>query len=823
MKHYLLTLPIAFLATTVSMAQTAPETALTAQEGTNKYTVEGESSQTVYWKFTADKNYIACTSPLEGSYNTPTVGTEFTTNEYGQQLVGLRSAGIKYPQVAYPLKKGTTYYFASTNLGDTGFQLQLIENNNIDGGMSAGSPAELADGQMTYLGDPYSTSYNNYNVYAAYTATEDGLLTLSSAAYLTATVNGTSYTSSYDSGNNVFSFGVESGKTYNVSISTYQPIIVSTSISHPTKGSIEMPFEGNDGANTVPADADTYYYTYTPQTSGYLTISSNDEIPGGSVKIYSSKSDAEPVAVSEQGTFNVRTEVKYPGNTYYIAVDKIDFTDEPETFNIAMEAYKPGELESNPIVIGQLPSTQTLEAATGTYYYSVSVPAGTEKFLTVTALGNVDSNTTLSVYPTGNSWSGVNGNGSVELNVSNSYDTNYTIKWTANEPKPLSFTVAYKDIEPGDVITSPIEAVSGENRIKSDGTKYYSYTATRSGKLAIELGSPEMSVAFPRGTGAYDGNYEPIVNGITYSLEAQSGTTYLIAISNAKQGETFYLSESDFQQGEVRNMPIEVEGNEFTIGKNQNNCWIKYTAKEDCQVTIDCDAPYYDNGSSMVYFGKENEYMTGMTATRQNGSDYDTYFHGTKVLNAGESLLVHLQLIGNVEGNRVTFTEGEMPAGMSALKPFEISVGESVDVKTNNTVWVKANVTKGENVFVANQAMRTIIYTSLEDAKNETNGEFVNYDSSYDENWNITCTLRKNFDADATIYFQIFGTYSDASFTFQSNGTATAINGISGAATAKTEVFNLNGVKVANSTEGLEDGVYVVRQNGKAKKVVIRK
>lgn len=824
MKHYLLTLPIAFLATTVSMAQTTPETALTAQEGTNKYTVEGDKSQTVYWKFTADKNYLAGVSPLDGTYNTPTVGTEFAEDpDNGRQLVGMKGASIAYPQVGYPLKKGTTYYFSSSNLGDAGFKLVLTENDNIDGGATADSPATLADGQTTFIGDPYSTSYA-YSAYAAYTATESGLLTVKSSAYLNTTVNGTSYAGTYNNdGSYTIAFGVESGQTYNVAFNNlYQPIIVSAALSHPTAGSIDLPFEGKDGENTVPADAETYYYTYTPQTTGFLTVSSDCAIPGGDVKIYSSKTDATPVATSEQGSFNVRTEVLYTGNTYYIVVNKIDFTDEPETFNISMDAYKAGEQENNPIVIGELPSEQTLATATGTYYYSVSVPAGTEKFLTVKADGEVSGGTTVSVYPAGNSWGGVNGSDYVQANVNNSYDTNYIIKWTANESKPLSFTVAYKDIESGDVITNPIEAVAGKNEIASDGTKYYTYTATRSGKLAIELSDPEMSVSFPRGTGAYDGTYDPIINGITYSLDAESGTSYIITINNAKQGESFTLSETDFQQGEVRENPIAVENGEFTIGKDQNNCWIKYTAKNDCQVTVDCDAPYYDNGSSMVFFGKENEYMTGMTATRQDGSNYDTYFHGTKVLNAGESLLVHIQLTGNVEGCKVTFAEGEMPAGMSASKPLDIAAGESLSLKSNTTVWVKANVTKGENVFVTDQSVRTMLYTSLEDAKSETNGEVVSYDQQYDENWNVTCTYRKTFDADATVYFQIFGSYSDFTFTYAADGTATAINGINGDAAAKTEVFNLNGVKVADTTKGLASGVYVVRQNGKAKKIVIK-
>ena len=825
MKHYLLTLPIAFLSATASMAQTTPETALTVKEGTNSYTVEGDKSQTVYWKFTADKNYIAAVSPLEGSYNTPTVGTEFTTNADTnvQELVGMKNASIKYPQCGYPFKKGVTYYIANTGYnGDTGFQLALTEDDNINGGVTADAPVELTVGKNTYVGDPYNNSYG-YSAYASYSATESGMLTVTSSSYMNASVNGVQYTSNYVNNSYSFSFGVTDGEKYSITFNNlYQPIFVKADISHPTEGSVDMPFTGKDGANTLPADYGKYYYSYTPQTTGFLTVSSDTELPGGTVAIYDSKTSSTPLATSEQGTFNVRTEVAYTGTTYYIVVDKVDGTDADETFNISMEAYKAGEKESNPIVVENLPATETLEAAKGTFYYAVSVPANTSKFLTVKAEGDTDEYTTVSVYPEGNSWGGINGSNYVQLNVNNTYDTRYIIKWTTNESKPLSFTVAFKDIEAGDIITNPIQAVSGNNSINSNGTKYYQYTATRDGKLSVELSDPEMSVSFPRGTGQYDGTYDPIISGITYSLEAESGVSYLITINNAKQGESFTLSETDFQIGETRENPITVEGNEYTIGKDQNNCWLKYTATKECQLTVDCDAPYNDNGSNQVYFGKENESMTGMVATRQDGSSYDNYFHGTKVLKAGEAILVHVQLTGNVEGYKVTFAEGELPEGMSVSKPYTVKVGETVSLPSNTTVWVKADVTKGENVFVATASVRTILYSSLEDAQNETNGEYINYDTQYDENWNPICTLKKTFDEDATVYFQIVGSYNDYTFTFQSDGKTTGINGIGNSTSTKTEVFGLNGVKIADSTNGLANGVYILRQNGKAKKIVIK-
>ncbi len=42
-----------------AMAQTSIESALNAQKGENTYKVESSEAKNTYWKFTADKNYLA--------------------------------------------------------------------------------------------------------------------------------------------------------------------------------------------------------------------------------------------------------------------------------------------------------------------------------------------------------------------------------------------------------------------------------------------------------------------------------------------------------------------------------------------------------------------------------------------------------------------------------------------------------------------------------------------------------------------------------------------------------------------------------------------
>ena len=74
-----------------AMAQTSIESALDAQKGENTYKVESSEAKNTYWKFTADKNYLAKVSPLSGSSNVPTV---FTSVE-GTDSLTLGGAGLK--------------------------------------------------------------------------------------------------------------------------------------------------------------------------------------------------------------------------------------------------------------------------------------------------------------------------------------------------------------------------------------------------------------------------------------------------------------------------------------------------------------------------------------------------------------------------------------------------------------------------------------------------------------------------------------------------------------------------------------------------------
>lgn len=690
----------------------------------------------------------------------------------------------------------------------------------------------IVPGIMTFVGDAFSTSYSSYKAYARYTATEDAQLVLTTGSYLaeSTTVNGNKVESEYSNNMYVTKLGVENGKTYDFEFNISQPVTFKSELAHPQPGSLDMPFEMVEGDNTVPADYGQYYYTYTPSKAGFFTITSDNALPGGVVKIYNSKYSISydgVLAKSEQGSYNVRVEIEYPGTQLYVLVDKIDGTSDPETFRMAMEDYKQGEKESNPIMIASLPAELTMPDASGTIYYGVDVPANTNQLLVVKADRTVAEGTTVSIYPEGNQWGGVTGTSSAEYNV-NTTDAaqRFIIRWSAVEKTPLSFSVKLKDIEKGELITDPIEAVLGNNDLSADGTRYYKYTATRDGKLSVEPTSPAITVEFPRGTDAWSGTYDAVVNGINYSIEATQGTEYLIKLQNCKAGDAFTLAEGDFAAGEIRSLPIDLETGEYTFPSNQSNVWLRFTAKRDCMVTVDFDGDF--NSANTVEYGKDGKdqygndrYLSPMITSILEGETSTNIYRGTMVLAEGEALLVHLKLVGNAEGKKVIFTEEDVPAGYAANNPCVLQPGDSVDVKRGSEFWVLANLTEGENIFKLNTYCRVFTYSNEQDALNLTNEDYPSFDYKYEDNQE-SYWYTKTVDADQPIYFR-FVPDNDFLFTYVKGGKdETGIVSAEAATDGNVEVFTIGGTKVADSTDALKQGIYVVRQNGKTFKMVVK-
>lgn len=194
-------------------------------------------------------------------------------------------------------------------------------------------------------------------------------------------------------------------------------------------------------------------------------------------------------------------------------------------------------------------------------------------------------------------------NNIIRKDVKNTADKTYLLIVNSNEEYPLCFKISYADIEKGAVATNPKEAQPGKNTIDFDGTEYYTYKATKSGKLAIEV-SDGGKVTFPLSATGYGVN-DTYQKGNTYFIEATKGKEYLITISDVKKGSTFNLAETDFVAGELRSNPIVMTEDTYTLGEDTNNLWLKYTVTKTGVIDFSSNVPF------------NNDFFIGIAKTEQ--------------------------------------------------------------------------------------------------------------------------------------------------------------------------------------------------------------
>ena len=809
-----------------AMAQTSIESALNAQKGENTYKVESSEAKNTYWKFTADKNYLAKVSPLSGSSNVPTV---FTSVE-GTDSLTLGGAGLKFPSKAYALEKGKTYYFIMNMTGESGFNLDLSEMASYGKGLSQEDPVELKVGEELFLGNPLGAQYESTTAYVTYTAEKTAQLQISFSGYVpSATVNGDPVTT-YDqaTGSYVLKASVEQGKTYTIALTLQGSVVANSKLVEVKAGSLEMPFALNEGENKVPAEMGDYYFTYTPTKTGYLNISSDAVLAGGQVKVYSSLSNItyqQVAASSEASTYNVRVEIPYTGSTYYIVVNKLQDSAAEDVIKAEMQEYQPGETVNTAFELTNLPAEKTLPSAKGTYYYKLTVPANTEKFVTVETDANLDAATSILFY---NQQNGEYGAATVKDGLlktyvgGQSYDITYILKVTANEDNPLVFKVSYLDVEKGSLVTNPAEAVAGENEITVEGTEYFKYTATKDGKLNVEV-EPGVTVSFPRGTGQWDGEYNAINKGTDFFIEATAGTTYLIKVSGAAEGTTMYLEEKEFSAGESRTNPIVMEGDEYTLTKaGAADLWLQYNVTEDGVLDFACDHGY-NGGSDRIEIIKNQEpYGTTMMGTETVGNVSTTVFKGKVTVSKGDKLYIHCVLAGQVTGSKIKFTKHEAEPGETVTNPLVITKGKTVTItgaSRSTPVWLKASLPAGKTTFRLSGYLMTSLYNSLEDAKNGANAEEVRTNYVQMPDGSYVYEFTKDMAEAGDVYFQFVDSYGATGFTWM-NDDATGIWNIEAAGDSKVSIFKMDGTQV-NQISG--NGVYIIKSNGKTKKVVIKK
>lgn len=807
-----------------AMAQTF-EKPLSVSQGNNLY--NAAQAGDVYWKFTADQDYIATVGNYDGGEH-PSVallkdGAAKPTNISG-------TFTPDYDGKIYAFEKGKTYYFILNAAGaaEVGFTLKLEATKNVGKGLTEADPLEIKLGETQVIGNPAYEGAGSINAYATYKAEKDGQLQIKTEqnAYK-ATVNGTVISAVTENGKKIFKFKTEKGQVYNINFQLSIPVVIITSeVVDVKEGSFDMPYILKEGENTIPAEAGKYYFSYALSKKGYLKITSDEKIEGGKLSVYrnqfNAKSETNAVVESATGTFDVRTEIASTYGTYYIVVNKTTKTETPSTFKMQMEDYQPGETADTaiPVDVTETAKAITLPGAKGKYFYAITVPANTKKLLTVESPAALSEGT--SVYV--NTSEGTYGktemeNQIIKRDVTSTREQKYYLVVTSNEAAPLTLNIKYADAEKGSLITAPKEAIIGSNIIDFDGTEYYTYKATQDGKLAVTV-EDGVTVTFPTNTSGY-GSYDTYLKDNTYSIQATKGTTYNIVFKNVKKGSTFTLEETQFAAGEVRKNPIVMTGDSYTLGENANNLWLKYEVTKTGVIEFSCDAPF--SWSNFIGIAKNNgKAPVSMAEQIQDESTLDQakptridVYHAVFSVKEGDALYIQVSIEGDATGKKLTFTQRASKPGETIDNPIELKKGETLDVSKaslNNPIWVKARLTVGKNEF---QNVDGGNFTPQQFCRLEDDG--ITY-SGMPITWEGNSFIKEKTKEEDFI-FMISYAEGKAKVKFVDDNTS-GISNIELVPDSAPGIYTINGTKI-NSITG--SGVYIIKSNGKTKKVVIKK
>ena len=809
-----------------TMAQTF-EQPLSVSPGDNHYNTAQAGD--VYWVFKADQDYIATIKNYNGG-ELPQLAVLKDGETQPTNILGTTASN--WEDKIYAFEKGKTYYFCinATGAGDLGFTIELEATQNVGKGLTENDPVEIKLGEKQVIGTPaaYEEEFNEIKAYATYKAEKDGQLQIKTEQRTDrVTVNGTTISAGQDNGKNVFKINTEKGQVYNIDFQLSIPVAIITSdVVVVKEGSFDMPYVLKEGENTISAEAGKYYFSYKLTKKGYLHITSSEKVENAKLSVYGNqvhaKSEKNAVAESAEGILDVRTEIASTYGTYYVVVNKTAKTDKPSTFKMQMEDYKPGETAGTaiPVDVTETAKAITLPGAKGKYFYAITVPANTKKLLTVESPAALSEGT--SVYV--NTSEGTYGktemeNQIIKRDVTSTREQKYYLVVTSNEAAPLTLNIKYADAEKGSLITAPKEAIIGSNIIDFDGTEYYTYKATQDGKLAVTV-EDGVTVTFPTNTSGY-GSYDTYLKDNTYSIQATKGTTYNIVFKNVKKGSTFTLEETQFAAGEVRKNPIVMTGDSYTLGENANNLWLKYEVTKTGVIEFSCDAPF--SWSNFIGIAKNNgKAPVSMAEQIQDESTLDQakptridVYHAVFSVKEGDALYIQVSIEGDATGKKLTFTQRASKPGETIDNPIELKKGETLDVSKaslNNPIWVKARLTVGKNEF---QNVDGGNFTPQQFCRLEDDG--ITY-SGMPITWEGNSFIKEKTKEEDFI-FMISYAEGKAKVKFVDDNTS-GISNIELVPDSAPGIYTINGTKI-NSITG--SGVYIIKSNGKTKKVVIKK
>lgn len=830
-------------------AQTDVSTALDLQVGTNSYDLTGQSGYvTLYYKYTApaESGQLLTFTTVKGE------GLSYVMSEdgtYNKMIYGINSATGSI----VPVKAGQTVYLILNTRGGSEISFDMkAENAIVEGGQTKEEAIDVTGQSNFFIPSNYSTETYSSVTYLKYECSEEGVLEMTFTGSLSGlsvceenSSEETSVSLSYVSGTVVGKTEVEAGKVYIIKIkASTSPLIGNFVITHPTIGtSSDMPFTGKAEGNELPAEIGEYWYSYVAEDNGFVMLSSDSYLYGGTVSVYNANSMYSPIA-SVDGCFLLRFNA-VKGNTYLICIEKNEATGSPDLFDMTLVPAGEGDSFNNPkaVELGE----NTLPQYNGQYYYSITIPgeAGTPKILNISSEADfLSSATNVAVYDQNNMYSSL-ASGTKDVKVEVSAGNTYIICWNLNEDiNGFKYNVSVEDIAQGDVYGNPIPAVVGTNDLKSGSDKYYKYTATLNGWLVISPSDPAVKVQFPMSSGPYPSYRTAVQDGFSIKTEIVKGTEYVIQFSDVTADGTFDLEEVAYGEGESKETAIVVEGSSADVPKSAQTTWYRYVAPADGMLEISSDINYEQNASyqsSTVRVMRDGDsYPVDITKPSTVGITFFGKFGASK----DEVFYVQVVTLSAQEGKTVTFNLRDYEPGKLSDNPIELVVGENQlkEASRLNPVWYYADLAEGDLKITADA--NNYYYMTLYSADDLNNPLAVSgyvYDENYNGSYNLTYTVETPgkyimkleqtnpggalVTMSANIATGISATGLDAENVTVGSGCITVTPSAAG---ANVSVYDLSGKMVKSAyvkgqtTFNVEKGLYIVRVNNKAIKVVVK-
>lgn len=674
-------------ATLSSYSQTTVDTALELQTGENSYTFAEVGQQTVYYKYTAPEGKSQLLTLQKSSQSVSLqVSTDGTYNTAVQGVMldnGLKSV--------FPIAEGSTVVVAASVYDTQSMSFTAAsEDCRIDAGRVCTDPVVATDGCECFVPSYYDrTTYEQNPTYIAYEAGESGVLEMSFATYLSSasvsegcdgastTVNFSSVPPSYSA--YMGKVAVEGGKTYIIKTQLSSPTMATLTLTHPIEGATcDCPFAATLTAdNVLPKEVGKYWYQVMPDAEGYVSLTSESGLPGGTVSVYGSCSDYQP-RISVTGHLLLRFAAQ-PEQPILLCIDKTEATAADEHFTLKEEAAQAGDRFDLPAPL--IEGENSVPLYNGQYYYVVSVPEGGGKMLQVdaTKAGILNAATGMTLYNQSNSYTPI-ASGTTTLTSELQGGKTYILCWKCQEGRNgFAFDVQLNDIAPGDVISNPLPAVAGENSVAESSVKYFSYTATQNGWLEIET-EPFIEVKFPRDeTGS--SFYETEKRGMVTRVQAQQGVRYIIEMSNITENSYFVLTETAFAEGESADNPILVKENVINLPEQSMNRWYLLEVPKAGKLTVTSDLIFErsaDYSKSTMVSVRINDGYLQPIATYGGTEGGETIFRGTFNVAEGDKVYVNVVSLSAQPNKTVTLELVDFKPGESSLMPIPLKAGEVI-------------------------------------------------------------------------------------------------------------------------------------------------